>query len=514
MSEENRKLGTWKDVMSHFFLEKYEAEEENYLKDELKSVGVLYKEEKYFDDEAIEFLFDTKKNKKSKEQSSLSFQRKRAMQVLRLSNRPEGLDINRKKEAYKEKVRVLRTKFTPSIWLSENAGNAGNVSFATHVIKLTHSKIDTPSLFDCISEQDSAYLTTSSLTEKIIDGAVAGNQFAPIFQFLELELDGVKLAEQLSKDDLIFEGFLSSGERDGTTEEILKIWTQEFRKALDSGAPATHSLAKQVYFPVDDSLNNNDGKNYHLLCNVVSSSLAHSIHEKVFDETQKPGKKAKEKELFYSEELSRFIERSTLSVTASNHSNASQLNARRGGKLHLFSTQPPTWQTQLKPPIYRKSLFDYFSNSTINTELVYLRDFLLRFKQLDLSIKDPKRMQHLERWINTIIDEFLFYVGTIQNLSPGWSDREEIRLKKEHQYLLDPYRMDESFQAARQSDDWQAIIRVDFAMWLNWRLRGKDKQFTAQKEHTRLWKKLMETPLREFMEPIEIELKQQARESV
>ena len=182
--------------------------------------------------------------------------------------------------------------------------------------------------------------------------------------------------------------------------------------------------------------------------------------------------------------------------------------------MQLFSTQPPTWQSQLKPPIYRKSLFDNFSSPTINKELIYLRDFLLRFKQLDLSIKDPKRMQHLERWMNTIIDEFLFYVGTIQNLPPGWSDREGIRLKKEHQYLLDPYRMDDAFQAARQSGDWQAVIRVDFAMWLNRRLRGKDRQFTPQKEHTRLWKKLLETPLREFMEPMEIELKQQARESV
>jgi CRISPR-associated protein Csy1 len=116
--------------------------------------------------------------------------------------------------------------------------------------------------------------------------------------------------------------------------------------------------------------------------------------------------------------------------------------------------------------------------------------------------------------MNTIIDEFLFYAGTIQNHPPGWSARQDINLKTEHQYLLDPYRMDEVFQSARQGCDWHAVIIADFAMWLNRRLRGKDKQFTPLKEHTRLWKKLLETPLREFMEPIEIELKQQARESV
>lgn len=514
MNKPDKKPETWDDVISKFFRRKYELEEEKYLKDELKKVGEIYKKKSFFDDEGIELLFDTKRNKKSEEESALSFQRKRAIQVLRISNQPEGLDIAQKKEEYRRKVAGLREKYASSKWLSENSGNAGSVNFATHVIKLTHSKIDTPSLLDCIDEKSDAFLTTSTLKTKEIDGAVAGNQFAPIFQFLELELEGVKLAEQLSKDDRIFEKFLPSEERDETTEAMLEEWTKGFKKALGSGTPATHSLAKQIYFPVVGIQNHNNKYNYHLLCNVVSSSLAHAVHEKVFDENQKPIKKAREKGQFSPEKLSSLIQRSALSVTASNHSNASQLNAKRGGKLQLFSAQPPTWQIQLKPPIYRKSLFDDFYNASINTELDYLRDFLLRFKQLDLSIKDPKRMRHLERWVNNIIDEFLFYVATMQRLPSDWTDREEIRLKKEHQYLLDPYRMDEAFQSARQVGDWQAVIRADFAMWLNRRLRGKDKQFTPQKEHSQLWKKLMEAPLRELMEPIEDELKQQARESV
>lgn len=514
MIRSEKKFETWNDVISEFFRRKHESEEEKYLKDELKTVGELYEKVNYLDDADIEFLFDMKRNKKSEKESALSFQRRRAIKVLKIQNKVEGLDVDQKKEGYRKKINGLKEKFSPNKWLSENSSNAGSVNFASHVIKLTHSKIDAPSLLDCVDEKNDAYLTTSTLSIKQIDGAVAGNQFAPIFQFLELELEGVKLAEQLSKDDRIFEKFLPSGESDETTEAMLKEWTKGFRRALGSGTPATHSLAKQVYFPVVGIQNHNKKSNHHLLCNVVSSSLAHAVYEKVFDENQKPVKNAREKGKFLPEKLISFIQRSALSVTASNHSNASQLNAKRGGKLHLFSTQPPTWQTQLKPPIYRKSLFDDFYNSSINTELDYLRDFLLRFKQLDLSIKDPRRIRHLERWVNNIIDEFLFYVATMQNLPSGWTDREEIRLKKEHQYLLDPYRMDEAFQSARVGDDWQAVIRADFALWLNRRLRGKDNQFTPQKEHTQLWKKLLETPMRELMEPIEIELKQQARESV
>lgn len=514
MIRSEKKNKTWDDVISEFFRKKRESEEEKYLKDELKAVGELYKKVNYFGDSDIEFLFDMKKNKKSEKESALSFQRKRAIKVLKIRNNVEGMDVDQKKEGYRKKVNGLREKYSPSKWLSENSNNAGSVNFATHVIKLTHSKIDTPSLLDCIDAKNDAYLTTASLRIKQIDGAVAGNQFAPIFQFLELELKGVKLSEQLSKNDRIFEKFLPLGESDETTEEMLKEWTKGFRRALGSGSPATHSLAKQVYFPVVGISNHNNKTNHHLLCNVVSSSLAHAVYEKVFDENQKPVKNAREKGKFSPGKLISFVQRSALSVTASNHSNASQLNAKRGGKLHLFSSQPPTWQIQLKPPIYRKSLFDDFYNSTINIELDYLRDFLLRFRQLDLSIKDPRRMRHLVRWVNNLIDEFLFYVSTIQSLQSGWSIQKGIRLKREHQYLLDPYRADESFQSARQGGDWQAVIRADFALWLNRRLRGKDNQFTPQKEHTQLWKKLLETPLWELMEPIEIELKQQARGSV
>ncbi|HHL31773.1 MAG TPA: hypothetical protein ENJ41_04245, partial [Oceanospirillales bacterium] len=87
-----------------------------------------------------------------------------------------------------------------------------------------------------------------------------------------------------------------------------------------------------------------------------------------------------------------------------------------------------------------------------------------------------------------------------------------IRLKKAHQYMLDPYRNDDAFQADRQNKDWQKEIRDDFAGWLNRQLRGKDKQFTPQTEHTKQWKKLLEQPLREHIEQIEQERKLRAGE--
>jgi CRISPR-associated protein Csy1 len=77
----------------------------------------------------------------------------------------------------------------------------------------------------------------------------------------------------------------------------------------------------------------------------------------------------------------------------------------------------------------------------------------------------------------------------------------------EHQLFLDPYREDEMFQTERKSNDWQASICADFARWLNKTLAGKEKLFSPQQEHTRMWIELIENPLREYEELIQMEIK-------
>ncbi|MCB1936179.1 MAG: type I-F CRISPR-associated protein Csy1 [Nitrosomonas sp.] len=509
MSELEKQLGTWEEVMLDFFRSKCEAEEENYLKDIIKSVEKIYERENFFNDEEIELVFNSRRNKKENDESSLDFQHRRAITLLKAKVKPEGLGIFKQLRLYKKEIASFKDKYDPINWLSKNCTNSSSVKFATHVIKLTHSSIDASSFYDSIPEQKNIAITTSALKNKIVDGAVKGNQFAPIFQFLELELNGVTLVEQLAIDDHLFDCFIA----DEKDRAAASTWISGFRGALDTGKLSSHALAKQIYFPTKHNQKLVE-QSYHILCNVISSSMAQTIHERVYNEREKSAKKSLEKNKYSSEISLKYINRSQLGVTASNHSNASQLNAKRGGKLHLFSNRPPAWQSQIKPPLLKKSLFSDLYNSTIHVEVSYLRDFLIRFKKLDLSIKDPKRKQHLERWVNNIMDELLFYVGTIQNLPSGWSSNTETKLKKSHQYLLDPYRLDEAFQTKRQVENWQAVVCADFARWLNNQLRGKDKQFTPQAEHSRLWKKMLELPLREYMEPVEQQIQQKMKEVV
>lgn len=235
--------------------------------------------------------------------------------------------------------------------------------------------------------------------------------------------------------------------------------------------------------------------------------MAQAIFEKIFSDENKDCRKLFQGGKFSGIENRFFSKMGKVSVTASNHSNASQLNGKRGGKLHLFSSEPPLWVSQLKLPIYRKSVFDsqllyYISINDVN----YLRDFLIHFDRLDLSIRHPERRKWINGWVNRIIEDVLSYAASIQNMESGWSATENIRLKREHQFFLDAYRENEAFQVERKFSDWQAVVCEDFARWLNWILVGKDKKFSPQSEHTRMWIKLMGNPLREHDEVIKMEM--------
>ncbi len=495
MSKE-KEFDNWQDVIVDFFEGKKEAEQEKYLKDTINKISKSYEDCDYFDDNNLRDFFDAKKNKKSKTQSSLNFQQQKLKQIFDNldSYRIEKLNLNADeiKESYNKEQDNICEKYNPNAWLTKNSENAKSVSFATHVVKLTHSKIDTPSFYDGITDKKNDQLTTSSLKNKIVDGAVAGNQFAPIFQFLELELDGKKLASEfMDINNTVLQDFSES-------EEKLKEWSRNFNKSLATCQISAHPLLKQIYFPIG-------GKSYHLLCNVKSSSIAQTIFENMFKNNEESAKKLRKKDKYSNVSVSWFTQKSKISVTASNHSNASQLNGKRGGKINLFSTQSPTWQSKLKPPINKESMFDtYHYSSNTNDDIKYLVEFLLRYENIDLSIRDPERQKWLEKWATSIVDDFLFFVGNINNLASGWSAEKGVKLKIEHQYLLDPCRKDKEFQANRKDSDWQAVVVNDFSIWLNKQLKNKNEKFTPQEEYSRTWKKIMEQELREYNQIIEV----------
>jgi CRISPR-associated protein Csy1 len=270
----------------------------------------------------------------------------------------------------------------------------------------------------------------------------------------------------------------------------------------------TADKAKQLYFPLSKDL-----KKYHLITPLFASSLCNEVDTVINNLKYKEQaeinkyrnyKKDNQKSPKYHQSL--YVDYPNLAVQnfgGEHAKNVSMLNANRSGKVYLFSTQPPTWKSQLKPPISKKSAFDnYPYQANIKENIEYLVNYLLRFEKIELSVKSPEKLKWIEKWTSCIIDDFLYFVSTINALPSSWSAEKNVKLKIEHQYLLDPYRKDETFQAGKKDTDWQVVIVADFSTWLNRQLKNQNKEFTRQKEYSEIWKKLMEQELREYAQII------------
>ena len=500
MSEE-KVFSSWQEVIVDFLQKRKDDKIISLLKTKLLKekdkglIGLLIKslQGQNKANEIEEF----QKLKKTKEQSELEFQLDRLERIKKIVGNNLGIDHI---EDYKKKVEEITKNHEPNQWMHDNVSNFDQVGVGTHVAKLTHSSSKGSSFFDnTIQVQNSSYLTTSNLKlHKLnIDGFYTDAKYSPNASFLLLEFQGSYIYELIIKNDF---SFLSGFDKSNPLNERSKCERSKcLREGVYKSELKTHSLGKQIYFPTQNS-------NYHLLCNVRSSSMAHSIFEILKDiNTNDDSTKKYRENKKYSESIHKsFSGQSKLSITKSNHSNSSQLNGKRGGKINLFSTQPPSWQAQLKPPIYKKSVFDSYSYPTsTNENLWYLVSYILRLEGLDLSTRDPEKQQRFKDSVSSIVDDFFDYVSNIHTLEPGWSSAKGVRLKIEHRYLLDPFQDNKEFQAKRKEIDWQSEIVNYFSNWLNRQLKRKNKAFAAQKEYSRIWKEVMEIALRDFEQTIE-----------
>lgn len=489
MSETIGKIQTWEKVIIEFF-EKNIADSN------------LYKARKYINEKKKEI--DLEKNESVKEKL--------------IAKRNEKINDL-------EKYRIeAKTSEIPK-WLDENCSKTGSIKKATHVLRFTHSSSNADGLLlKDNSEYDS--LTTSSLQHKVHDMAHNNGALISISRFLAVVLNETSIFDEIviGKYDFL-EAFSNRN------DQIIS-WGDGFKKLVVSG----HNIkaadkAKQIFFPLNiknklDASGSIDCKNYHLLVPLFSSSLAEEFYSRQaninFGEEQVSVRKAKKitnaiqnTSPHYHRNI--FVDLPNLAVQkfgGSQSQNVSMLNKSRSwkadkkdknswGVTYLFNSAPPTWQSLFQPPLYKKSLFDVFYHPSIKQEVDYLRDYLLRFERIELSIKNPQRLQWIEKWVINIIDELLNFAASIHILPAGWSGKEECKLKPDHQYFLDPYRDEEKFQNLRKGRDWQSVICSDFSRWLNRLLAGRDKKFTPQSEHTRLWTLLLEKPLREYIEVIE-----------
>lgn len=363
-------------------------------------------------------------------------------------------------------------RFLPSNWLTGAALRAKQISLVTHALKYTHSDAKGSSILVTASLA-SDYLTSRSVTG--LEADVVGNAAA-------LDVANLLLLKAEDKHLLDFIAEQISAPLDALgTEQQVKEWMQGFSKALENTAPTSHSLAKQLYFPIASSATE---QNYHLLAPLSATSLHQKIYQRIqfhrFSEEAKQLRDLKRKTLYSNQSTRDFLNLAVQTFGGTKPQNISLLNSKRGGKLYLFNTQPPSWKVQLKPPASSVQFWKGYRYK-IKGLVKGLQKFLEYASQRNMNNLDVRNKR--SAFITQMVDELHNYAAGFWQLAPDWSADSTIKLSLAERCWLDPKATDEAVILEKSNNDWQKIIAKTFAQVLAQELTT-EKLLMADDENT------------------------------
>ncbi|OCQ52111.1 CRISPR-associated protein Csy1 [Photorhabdus australis subsp. thailandensis] len=423
----------------------------------------------------------------SRKQSKLEVFDKEAEK--KLAKLTSSEDITLVQQEIAEQRKALEEHYEVRSWLDDAANRAKQISLVTHALKFTHSDARGSSIFAASSNttENIKYLSTATLYKPVIDSV--GNAAAlDIAKLLQTEYQEDSLVACLNR------GNYSALAELAENEQQLERWVSGFRQALSDETLSSHKLAKQLYFPV-----NSECGEYHLLSPLFSSSLAHAMHQRIaearFGESSKEINKAKKEERWHSEVRVSYPNTAVQNIGGTKPQNISYLNSVRGGRAWLLSCSAPTWQSNIKLPKRRRSIFEQpgqfvrLSYRTVRS----MRQYLFRVQKHTEKIRQNRQV-----YVDEIIDILFNYVASVQDQVEfkGWSA--DCNLKRSQQLWLDPYRcqQDEIFKFEREGGDWKKEIADDFSLWLNNELRHERLEFGLTERNE--WASVFKKRLREF----------------
>ncbi len=346
------------------------------------------------------------------------------------------------------KRREEEKRYSPAVWLADAAVRAKQISLVTHALKYTHSDAKGTSLM--VSPRlDASYVSSASVGSLKAD--VVGNAAAlDVANLLLLEAKGKQLLDHIAANDntsLIHFG----------THEQVEEWMLGFAKALESAAPASHSLAKQLYFPVETD-------KYHLLAPLSATSFHQALYERIqfhrFSEDAKELRDFKKKSLYTKQPTRDFPNLAVQVFGGTKPQNISLLNSKRGGKVYLFNAQPPSWKAKIKPPASSEYFWKQY-RYRIRNFVKELQDFLERVRVSganNIRIRE-KRSQ----FIALMVDELHNHAANVWQLPAGWSGDSMIKLTLAERCWLDPKSTEEDIIQTREEKAWCGDIAKRFA---------------------------------------------------
>lgn len=399
----------------------------------------------------------------------------------------ERLQAKLDKEKNEEKHRRLIEAHQPPAWIADAARRVKQIQLVTHALKYAHPDARGTSLH---SEGNPAAreteIGTHSLGGRLTPDVVGNAAALDVYKFLSLEVAGKPIWQRAVEDDPNLFAALPGD------EEEKRAWIAAFATLPQpKGGPASHKLAKQLYWPMGEG-------GYNLLQPLFPSSLVHAVWERLrddrFSETAQEARQARREGRPHSCGYRDWPELVILKFGGTKPQNISQLNTERHGEAWLLPSYPPAWKSQaIALPRYVESVFKRFERWRPARERL---DELGRFLA---GVRDWNNLRIREgrtRRVEAIIDELIQYAAAIRALPPGWSAGDDCRLPPSQRFWLDPERDDPEFQQARAAADWPRQVAEAFGAWLNTHLRRH--RLPVGDAELRAWRQEFQEILREM----------------
>ncbi len=395
--------------------------------------------------------------------------------------------LQAKLEKVGEEDSEQRAAYEPKRWIADAAQRVKQIQQVTHAIKYTHPDARGSSLYTTAGNPYAAgtEVGTHTLGAQLVADVVGNAAALDVYKFLNLRIGERNILDLAAADHPTLAAALSND------AEEAHAWMGCFAALVQpKGEPASHELAKQVYWPLGDG-------EYHLLAPLFPTSLVHSlwkaIREDRFSEEAAAARAARKAGGAHPHGFREYPELAIQSFGGTKPQNISQLNSERYGENYLLPSLPPNWQSPaIRPPFAVNSVFDrIFSRRPRVRELTrILRDFLVSVEHVN-NIRIRRKGAELSC---SIYDEALFYGAELREavetgqLPAGWTQDEACKLNRAEQCWLDPLRcqIDPDFAHEYQRDEWSDEICRRFGNWLNARLATERTPMSAiEAEHWR-----------------------------
>ncbi len=385
--------------------------------------------------------------------------------------------------------------FALDTWLLDAARRVAQIQTATHTLKPMHPEARGTSLHvESSGLEVFGLVGTQSLGTTRTNDVVGNAAALDVFKFLSLECKGGSLMELILSGDPVVKKALSD---DPATGESLCATFSTIRES--KGELASHTLAKQLYFPLEDA------GEYHLLAPLFPTTLVDHAYKTMrahrYGDEAKAARDARKNKLASVDDVHEYLDLAIQNFGGTKPQNISQLNSERHGENWLLASLPPTWiSPNIRAPQHMESVFEgsFSKRRRVRKALFDLKSFLTKTAYNNQSI----RLRRAEV-VEIICDEVLQFGASLRELDPGWSASSDCKLHESERLWLDPRRCEEDEEFAKKYGwrDWPKDVTARFARWLNRALSSK-KMLLGDSEYEE-WNAVLKTELNSFHDYLE-----------